>query len=560
MANRSARLGFIMRMDSPQWRVAVCGAFLAVHHINTGNASLVPQIDSWVHAQPELTLSAAAFDSEASALGGARAYRGAHEYDAHAIVGGDRSAVSDSFGLQSAIDARPMVAYFSTAEKFADKGTYSHFARVIAAVDVNAHVMMTLALELGYDSFAVLFGEEPFGQGFELYCARYAENICGDGRCLQAPISAGFNPSDDASIDTAVLTIGRGTQRMVLSPFFDRQVVRIFNASAVQNMVTVANERSDVPFVWMNHISIITETGFENYDAPSTATIDLTRRRMNGFLDVWIQDVTASTRYDDFKRHLRAMDPALCANEVFNETGTIEDILQQTDGQSVYGLLTYDAVIALGRALHDVGDVTDGTALYSQLVQQESFEGVSGRVAFDQQGDRWHEQIDGGCPSQAESLGYLGAEPCGRVADGWSLLNRVYQFQYNETSGTLASVLVATMDDALTGEANLTIVSPFVWGTSDGSGTDVQPPPRQLCQSGQEWSQNHGSSCSSGAGCAIGSGCSNCSAGQGPCPAGSSALSPLCQITLKAPSLTAASHATEPSLGSLRGNSPAPLL
>ena len=106
------------------WKQVVCASRLAVHHVNTKNETVVPNLASM--AANLSILTANFYDTGYSARPAVVAYRQLKADGATAMVAAARSAVSMPLALLGGIDQMPQCSYWSSSPDLSNTQLYPY--------------------------------------------------------------------------------------------------------------------------------------------------------------------------------------------------------------------------------------------------------------------------------------------------------------------------------------------------------------------------------------------------------------------------------------------------
>lgn len=142
-------------------RYAACAA-LAVQHVNTRNALLVPSAQSLL---PEnFSLSVDLRDSRSSPSESSKQAIEWESEGVEVIIGTYRSAVAGPLSVVASIFNTPVIGWAATSTALSDKNGYPLFSRTVPPDSVLASGMVRILKELGWQRFAVLAINDAYGR------------------------------------------------------------------------------------------------------------------------------------------------------------------------------------------------------------------------------------------------------------------------------------------------------------------------------------------------------------------------------------------------------------
>ncbi|EOD40945.1 hypothetical protein EMIHUDRAFT_121824, partial [Emiliania huxleyi CCMP1516] len=360
-------------------QAVVVSALLGVTDFNSRNASALPALRSLTACDKQLRFrlldSGGSVSKSILALGDLSA-------GTDLVIGPGRSSVSTTIARMTGAHNIPQISYWSTSPDLDNIARYPRFMRTIPSDLSTASSLCNLwKHELGLSNVAVLFVDDPYGRAYE-EAAKAA--------CLTLGltfVSREFSNSNEdsireESIRSAAISLSSSGAKAVLVITFPTSLGLIVEAALVTGLLRPG-------------------TSFMFADGVTAAELDMVhgegRAALNGSLQIKACGATDDNpqwaRFDDerwatlqpgdFNEHLPA-DWQLRDN-------FFRDPLSRGWLPSG-GSFAYDAVVAAGLLSCNVtptGPLSSsfGTRFWESK-QTLSFEGLSGRVEFDEKGDR----------------------------------------------------------------------------------------------------------------------------------------------------------------------------
>ena len=360
-------------------QAVVVSALLGVTDFNSRNASALPALRSLTACDKQLRFrlldSGGSVSKSILALGDLSA-------GTDLVIGPGRSSVSTTIARMTGAHNIPQISYWSTSPDLDNIARYPRFMRTIPSDLSTASSLCNLwKHELGLSNVAVLFVNDPYGRAYE-EAAKAA--------CLTLGltfVSREFSNSNEdsireESIRSAAISLSSSGAKAVLVITFPTSLSLIVEAALVTGLLRPG-------------------TSFMFADGVTAAELDMVhgegRAALNGSLQIKACGATDDNpqwaRFDDerwatlqpgdFNEHLPA-DWQLRDN-------FFRDPLSRGWLPSG-GSFAYDAVVAAGLLSCNVtptGPLSSsfGTRFWESK-QTLSFEGLSGRVEFDEKGDR----------------------------------------------------------------------------------------------------------------------------------------------------------------------------
>lgn len=367
---------------------------LAAHHLNSGDGSIVPQVQG-LNETCGIRFTVEFADTEYTggvALNHVIAATGRKpglERLPCAFIGATRSAVSIPTSILTGLLGYPQVSGASTSPTLDDKSQYPLFGRTIPSDQGNAvPIIQFMSRILGITHLAVINVNDAYGNSFVEGLRLAAEIHAPDMKIHQAPVG-----DDIESIETALESIKTTQYRYIFAIIFTEE-----RHDALMEMAYKMGLAGDGSHQWLFGDSFrgINNREFENNSPLHLAYRGVARIEATGGIpDIGLEG------YDRLVAQLERLSNPLDLDYLFsifpkhNETVYIEGIDAFEDFltpiQSAKVPFMYEAAIALGlsacmAAEPSAGDgdilTLDGKKHYSEMVNSV-FEGVNGDVVFD---------------------------------------------------------------------------------------------------------------------------------------------------------------------------------
>jgi ABC-type branched-subunit amino acid transport system substrate-binding protein len=390
---------------------------LAAYHFNYRNPIILPILN-----QPPLSFSTCPITIQITGMCDGqcitrRSFRHLAEYQfqTHAVVGPICSGDAGPFSIGAdVLGGFPVLSYWASSPRLSDKSLYQKFARTNPSDSAKSIATVAFLKALHYRRVAVLYQNDEFGQGM-------AQAMVSEGskQNLSLITFAFDQVLQDRQVDETAWQFT--TQRQGMALFKKNDIHIVVVVSYGQNIPWLHRaaqlEEMDSPstlWIWPASDSFSASSSFINHD-------NETREWGHGFLFLEINPWKNPTfskfvenwRTGQFKDSINWINHYLpphglsnsntsCGNDWLNvqlPNSSKSTFFQDTTNLAfdVWGY-AYDAVIAYGMAACNSYRKSTTTTtksftmpreeeLYKALLQVE-FDGLSGRVTFDENGDR----------------------------------------------------------------------------------------------------------------------------------------------------------------------------
>jgi hypothetical protein len=157
--------------------VSAKGALLALQHFNSRRESIVPNLRELLTTENgqecDLRMTMDFYDTERSARIASkiltdRVYQRGFPYEATAISGAVRSAVSVPLATLNTVRSVPQISYGSTSSSLDNRDYYKMFGRTIPSNDGDAQALLDYLSELGVSHLGILYVQDDYGAGFRI--------------------------------------------------------------------------------------------------------------------------------------------------------------------------------------------------------------------------------------------------------------------------------------------------------------------------------------------------------------------------------------------------------
>eukprot|EP00873_Tetraselmis_striata_P002301 jgi/Tetstr1/422565/TSEL_013373.t1 len=365
------------------------GAYLAVEHINTRNASVVPE----AALLPEgFRISSVLLDSEFTPSGGVNAAMDAMDFGAVAVVGAARSSATNPLANIMMVSRTPVVSYSSTSPALSSQATFPYFARTIptdaAAAKSMARLMLT---EFEWRRVGMLYVDDSYGssyfQAFRTGCAIVAEEL---GLSLDEyeVHGAGVTSKNVEPAMKQMKQLGVYVYTLILIgdtiPSFLRTAKNLGMIGLGYTYITVDSDMAEVLHSPQNY-------------GVSAEEVPVFSRSMQGFLRLYFGSIL-EPQYSILQEAALERAPALMP-QVFHDMLADNGVTQEnffTKGLNadIFAIYAYDAVWSIALALaaaersvpnwlkEDCGSVNCHGAELMSLLKNNTFTGASGTIKF----------------------------------------------------------------------------------------------------------------------------------------------------------------------------------
>lgn len=273
------------------------------------------------------------------------------------LVGAASSGVSAAIAAKAEAAKIPQISYSSTSPTLSDKAEFPYFLRVVPPDSVQGVAIANIIDEMGWDTVSTLSTNDDYGQGgMDVFKAAAADL----GIEVLSPQE--FAPGE-SDVKVKLQAIVDSGAKVIILNMIVADAVTVFSQAA---SVGITAENG---FVWVGTDGPTQSQVFENSTIVEDAMTGMIGTRPNrGIGDI----------YTAFLDSWEAADPADYAGAGDREPNT-------------YATFAYDAVYAFAYAADNMitagTDPEDGALLLAEL-KDLTFDGATGPVSFDENGDR----------------------------------------------------------------------------------------------------------------------------------------------------------------------------
>ena len=400
----------------PPWEVSAATALIAVDHFNDRNGAVVPAFAT-LPTTCRVQFVPHFFDTQSHPKPSMNAYLQANydgawkAYKPEVIVGASRSAVSTPLAMLTGLNDVPQISYLSTSTELDNSNTYSSFLRTIPSDAITAKTIVQLLHNPPYNvlRLSVVYVNDAYGTSF---MEALQEACVGRGIVLT---TYAFSFGNTNSIDDAVEAMAKAESRYVVAIVFDDDLEYLMKrASAAQIVGKGMPKKDEEPtnkWLWLFTDSIQSVKHVQDVSAVHALQGAL-RVFANGkgpkvkgwlkYQNVWNAIKTTPgkaaqliAKYNTFLPPLETTDP----NFQFQLADNFFDLpLEERLASGSVGdgaPFIFDAIASLGLAAcaaaeQESGDGTGESrgSVIHRLAKSNVFEGVSGDVAYNEQGSR----------------------------------------------------------------------------------------------------------------------------------------------------------------------------
>ncbi len=322
-------------------------ARMAVNEINTRTDIL-----------PTTTLKMVVRDTATVPTTGATAAQELIDLGVFGLVGAASSSVSKAIADVAAPAQVPQISYSSTNADLTDKVDYPYFLRVVPPDSVQGVALANILYkDLGIKTVSTLATSDDYGAGgIGVFKTAY-EALGGT-----IDITQSFT-QNSADVSTQLSALASGTAKTIVFNAIVGDTKTVFGQAGAAGLTPAAG------YQWVGTDGSTQEQAFEGDTAIKAAMQNMIGTSLNkGAGDLWL----------NFK------DMWNCSKPV-NYAGSGDR------APNTFASFAFDTIYAFARAAHDMivaaADPTDGALLLAKL-KGISFDGVTGPVGFDANGDR----------------------------------------------------------------------------------------------------------------------------------------------------------------------------
>lgn len=359
---------------------------LAAHHLNTGDGSIVPQIQG-LHERCKVRFSVEAADTE---FDGGKALRQVNELTGRnptdmqepmpcAFIGPYRSAVSISTSIILGTLGYAQVSPASVSDELDDKSQYPLFGRTVPSNQGNAIPLALYVRDvLKLQHLAVIYVNDSYGNGYVDSLHKAADVYTPDLKIHPIPLDIG-----GTSMESAIAKLKDVRYRFVLAAVFTRETHDALMAEAYKQ--GVAGNGLHNWFFGATFVDTLSNRVFEKGSPLHLAYRGIGQIQFSGGVDglpnydTYLHKIAQLQNPTDME-YLRNVFPKYDDEEHESWTSMADDPEFLLTVPNSYNPFSYEAAIALGIAACDA--ITENNILTGQdhmaALRKTVFKGVSG--------------------------------------------------------------------------------------------------------------------------------------------------------------------------------------
>jgi len=372
-----------------EYKQLACAALLAAADVSHGVDDVVPTLSQMV--APAFQVTPVVFDSEYRTRPSLEAFNEVYSQGIRAVIGGAKSFLSEPLSQLGSVYGIPLVSYWASSQSLSNKDLYNYFARTYQSDEYTVKALLSLMSARGsgtpnfnWHNIAVLHTRDTYGINYASGLERSALD---------------FSVAVQKSIAFDSFTVDGD---LAFSLEVEERVAEL-KATGVNIFVLVCHENECLEVMKQAYGMDMTSDGYVWIlaDAVSIEQVNTMIKifpdeadniplYFSGLLN-FISSPEPTAGYDRFVKRWHAASQSDCTNREFNVSTTPP--LFSVDPYS-QGAFLYDAVVAISIALKTAASPLNngtgsegGKAIFSHLLNV-SFEGASGDVLFDSNGDR----------------------------------------------------------------------------------------------------------------------------------------------------------------------------
>lgn len=352
------------------WRQVTCGALLAAHHINSGDESFVQGLSTLVVPAANVSI-AFVQDTNFEGKFALKGYRISRLAGADFIIGPGRSA-SAAIALLGAVDKLPNMAVWASSPQLSNDKTYPFFSRTYPSDVSGTAALVQLIHAFGWRHVALAHVNDQYGNSFSHHLSEYAQ-ISG---LIEVVADMSFE-EHAADFEPLLRQLDRSGATVIVVAAFDHDAGRL--ARRARELGLLSSGR----YAWILH------------DGVTQAADD--GEALDGMLRFGASPV-GTPQWQRFAAAWNSTPHSVCAAASLSEE-ELSDVFASDSAPYDVVSYAYDAMVAMAaagrRALgvarsgpsSSPSDRIEGDVLHRELARVH-FNGISGRVSFDELGDR----------------------------------------------------------------------------------------------------------------------------------------------------------------------------
>lgn len=213
----------------PLLQQAACAALLAVRHVNTRDASVVPGLGQLV---ANLSMHGELFDTGSAESSASVAFQRASQWGAVAMIGGGASDVTELMAYMAAGDNKALIGYRSTSSSLGHSD-FGNFGRTIPSDAVATRILPRLLLAFGWRHAAVVF--ERRNEWSRSYAASLEARAAEAGVQLMEVVS--YDSSQPASYASAMRRVAASGASVVIGLLTDASIGPMLRAADAEGLL-----------------------------------------------------------------------------------------------------------------------------------------------------------------------------------------------------------------------------------------------------------------------------------------------------------------------------------
>ena len=239
MRNRSDNalrvgIGLLLRLSDDgahlNWEDLGCAALLAVDHVNTGNAVIVPQLST---LSAGIALRPLLYDTRSTPQGGLKAYLDARAAGAVVVLGPARSAVSEVVAVAGGIQEVPTVSYWSSSPTLSDQSSYPYFARTYPCDTTTIRGLTQILFSETFSewyNFGVVYVQDVWGSNYNRLIRDVVNEVpLPDGSEGASRTVTGFSflPNNPQGIESAIRSLKHSGITIIILVTFQADLLTV---------------------------------------------------------------------------------------------------------------------------------------------------------------------------------------------------------------------------------------------------------------------------------------------------------------------------------------------
>ncbi len=425
-------------------RESIIAYFLALHHLNTGNGVVIPEIAGLDKTCPirftgEIidTMYSESFTIRQVFEVLARDPLTSGPSTPCAFIGAMRSAVSIPTSITTGILGYPQISAQSTSPTLNDKEQYKLFGRTIPADDGTSIPVIAFFEKIKVNHFGIMFWSDPYGIAFAQAVQFSVQQLAPHMRTESVEIPASLIPSEE-DIRFAVEQLKKTEFRYFFVIIIGKQTFEMVMLEAYRQGIAGPG------YTWIFSDGVepgafIFEEGSDLIQATKGASVLKAEGGIAGlpifdsFYKSWKETDQESAEFIDTKLPTYENNPSF----KFSKT---TDIIQKS-APGTPAAFHYDAAIALGlAACNGLNNGKLDGVTHFEAFKNSTFEGISGQITID--------KVTGSRTAKSALFQLTNMLPSNEIIDGKMRFNPIMSELYQE--GKWITVTPYTYSDGAT--------------------------------------------------------------------------------------------------------------